>query len=243
MSEQSAEYDYDSIDAGYYDKVFHRAQGSQSKWHHLKFRHVRNAMPETFDHHLDIACGPGTFVGSLTDSGHSIGTDIAQAQIDYATEQYTTDNHEFRCVPPGPLPFDDNHFDVVTLIELVEHLDVPTVEALLTEARRVLKPGGKVVLTTPNYGSLWPLLEIAVNRVSELSYEDQHINLFKKGRLRDTLNEVGFQNTRVTTFQGLAPFSAAIHWKLADAWQRFENPLLQPALGFLLLGEGYAPEH
>ncbi|MFP6582963.1 MAG: methyltransferase domain-containing protein [Candidatus Hydrogenedentota bacterium] len=242
MSEHSTEYDYDSIDAGYYDKVYHRATGSQSKWHHLKFRHVRRAMPDTFDKHLDIACGPGTFIGSLTDPGHSLGTDIAQAQVDYASSQYTSDNHEFQCVPPGPLPFEDDRFDAVTLIELIEHLEVQVVKDLLTEVRRVLKPGGKVVLTTPNYGSLWPLLEIAVNRMSELSYEDQHINLFKKARLKQTLQEVGFEEPSVTTFQGLAPFSAAIHWKLADAWQRIENPILQPALGFLLLGEGFAPK-
>ena len=243
MSEQSTEYDYDSIDAGYYDTVFHRASGSQSKWHHLKFRHVRRAMPDAYQHHLDIACGPGTFVGTLEGDGESIGTDIAQAQGDYALERYGTEQHQFQCVPPGELPFDDAQFDVVTLIELIEHLDVPTVADLLGEARRVLIPGGKIVLTTPNYGSLWPLLEMAVNRLSELSYEDQHINLFKKKRLKRTLADAGLDRCRVTTFQGLAPFSAAIHWKLADAWQDIENPILKPGFGFLLLGEGFAPDH
>jgi len=243
VSEQSTEYDYDSISTGYYDEVFHRASGSQSKWHHLKFRHVRRAMPDTFARHLDIACGAGTFIGTLNEHEQSVGTDIAQAQVDYASQQYQTENHTFRCVPPGPLPFEDGSFDVVTIIELIEHLEENVVTDLLTEARRVLTPGGKIVLTTPNYASLWPLLEIAVNRLSELSYADQHINLYKKKTLLRALKEIGFEKSRVTTFQGLAPFSAAIHWKLADLWQTIENPILRPAFGFLLLGEAFAPNH
>jgi len=243
VSEKSAEYDYDSISTGYYDEVFHRASGSQSKWHHLKFRHVRHAMPETFAQHLDIACGAGTFIGTLNEREKSIGTDIAQAQIDYASQRYQTDSHTFQCVPPGSLPFEDNTFDVVTIIELIEHLEQSVVNDLLAEVSRILVPGGKVVLTTPNYASLWPLLEIAVNRLSELSYADQHINLFKKKKLLRTLTDIGFEKCRVTTFQGLAPFSAAIHWKLADLWQSLENPVLRPAFGFLLLGEAFAPNH
>ena len=42
----------------------------------------------------------------------------------------------------------------------------------LKEAHRVLAPGGKILLTTPNYGSLWPLLEKIVNARAEVTYEE-----------------------------------------------------------------------
>ena len=56
-------YDYDAIDVGYYDAVFHRNQGMQSKWHQLKFDRIRRELGQP-QKHLDIACGPGTFIGT-----------------------------------------------------------------------------------------------------------------------------------------------------------------------------------
>lgn len=46
---------YDAIPTGYYDAVFHRRRGVQSKWHHLKFERLRRAVAGCTDH-LDIGC-------------------------------------------------------------------------------------------------------------------------------------------------------------------------------------------
>lgn len=237
--QEQATYDYASIDSGYYDHVFHRNAGIQSKWHHLKFNHVRARLPEDYTRHLDIGCGPGTFIGTLGGAARSTGIDLADPQIQYALREYKTDSHDFQCVPAGELHFDDNAFDVVTIIELIEHLEPDVIESLLGEARRVLSPGGKIILTTPNYGSLWPLLEKVVNARSEVSYEDQHITFFKREGLLNVLEGSGFTQCSATTFQGSAPFLAALNWKLADLVQNIENPVLSRGMGFLLLGEGY----
>ncbi len=235
----SAAYDYDAIGPGYYDEVYRRSTGIQSKWHHLKFTHVRRQLPADCKHLLDIGCGPGTFVGTLPDTIDATGTDLAAAQIDYANTNYGTPSHRFLCVSAGPMPFEANTFDAVTLVELIEHLDLPVIEGLLSEALRVLKPGGKIVLTTPNYAGFWPLLEKIVNAKAPVTYEDQHITFFTPSRLRALLADRNFARVRVSTFQGAAPFAAALSWKLADQLQSIENPLLRPALGFLLLGEAY----
>lgn len=234
-------YDYESIDPGYYDHVFRRNAGIQSKWHHLKFAHVRAQMPQDYDRHLDIGCGPGTFIGTLDDEARSIGVDLAEPQIQYARREYQTDMHEFSCVAAGKLEFDDDTFGVVTMVELIEHLALDVIEQVFAEARRVLIPGGKLIVTTPNYGSLWPLLEKIVNARAEVTYEDQHITFFKRKPLRDLLERTGFSRCASVTFQGGAPFLAALHWKLADAVQIIENPLLSHGMGFLLLGTGYKP--
>jgi len=235
-NEPAVSYNYDAIGPGYYDEVFRRNAGIQSKWHHLKFAHVRRQFPADARDHLDIGCGPGTFIGTLPSSLHCVGTDLAQAQIDYANREYGSDTHSFLCVRAGAMPFDDASFDVVTLVELIEHLERPVIEGLLVEARRVLRPGGRLLLTTPNYASLWPLLEKVVNAKAPVTYEDQHISFFTPARLRTLLRDTGFADVRATTFQGVAPFVAGLHWKLADRVQIVENPLLAPALGFLLLG-------
>lgn len=238
---EKSEYDYDSISPGYYDDVFHRQQGVQSKWHALKFRLVGQCLGSDYRHHLDIGCGPGTFVGTLHADRRSTGTDIAASQIDFANERYKTDQHDFQRVPPGEVPFADGAFDVVTLVEVIEHLELSYIEFLLGEAHRVLAPGGKIVITTPNYASLWPLLEKVVNRLGEVSYEEQHLTFFNRGTLRALLQEVGYTDLKVTTFQGVSPFCAAISGSLADVMQKLETPLLSWGMGFLLLGVGYKP--
>lgn len=229
-------YNYDAIDPGYYDKVFRRGAGVQSKWHHLKFKQVWAQFPASARDHLDIGCGPGTFIGMLPYTLRCVGMDLASPQIEYARREYGTDSHTFQCAGDSTLPFDNDAFDVVTLIELIEHLEPPFIESLLREAKRVMRPGGRIILTTPNYASLWPLLERIVNARAPITYEHQHISFFTPGRLRTLLDQMGFGAIRVSTFMGASPFFAALSWKLADRIQIIENPLLEYGLGFLLLG-------
>ena len=94
------------------------------------------------------------------------------------------------------------------MIELIEHLPPADARRLLAEARDVLAPGGRLVVTTPNYRSLWPLIEWGVNRVSRVSYEQQHINKYERGRLAAELAEAGYGKVEVCTAVGLAPFAA-----------------------------------
>ena len=54
----------DQVPVGYYDLIYNRKKGLQSKWHHQKFNFVRNKMGNNFTH-LDYACSSGTFINSL----------------------------------------------------------------------------------------------------------------------------------------------------------------------------------
>ncbi len=232
-------FDYDAIPSGYYDGVFHRRRGVQSKWHHLKFDLVRREIPAGSTH-LDIGCGPGTFIGTLADSVQSIGLDLAAPQIHYAREHYAAPNRRFEVMAPARVPAPDDSVDVVTMIELIEHLPPGETRALLAEARRVLRPGGRVIMTTPNYASLWPALEWVLNRRAKVSYEDQHITHFTASRLKALLAAMKFNIEKVSSFQFAAPFVAALNWRLADVVTRIELPAVNFAGcgGHLLLGIG-----
>lgn len=236
---KSKEFDYASIAPGYYDEIFLRGRGVQSAWHHLKFDYLRRMMPENYSNHLDIGCGPGTFIGTLPAERRSLGIDIATSQIQYAQAHYGTEYHAFaRENVLEEMPFEEGSFDVVTIVELIEHLPMSDLDPLLSAAAHALSPAGVLLVTTPNYGSLWPLLEKAVNRLGEVTYEDQHISLFKRRSLLDLLERVGFEAPSVTTFHGVAPFLAAANWNLASAVHRVETPFFQWGMGFLLLGIG-----
>ena len=227
------DFDYNSIEAGYYDQVFRKRSGVQSKWHHLKFAHLRDRLGSAA-HHLDIACGPGTFIGTIGETVDSTGVDVATSQIDYARAAYGSDRKIFDLVKPGKLPYDDGAFDVATCVELLEHLTPTEGRELLIEAKRVIKPAGTLLLTTPDYGGAWPLLEWILNRASAVSYEDQHITHYTKSSLKLFLEQAGFKDVKVDRYQFLAPFLAPFGWDLADRFAKFEPRWLTSRFGFLL---------
>lgn len=228
-------FDYDSIPVGYYDEVFRRGRGLQSKWHHLKFARVRAELPPS-GRLLDVACGPGTFLGTLPAGLTCLGLDIAKAQIDYAQGHYAGAGRSFSLMAPGELPVAAESIDVVTIVELIEHISMAEATRLLTECRRVLRPGGKLVLTTPNYACLWPLLEYLTNRVGKVTYEDQHITKYRAQSLRALLRDSGFGTANVETCLFSAPFFAAFSWSLADTVARIEPSFLTRRCGHLLIG-------
>ncbi len=230
-------FDYDRLPDGYYDKIFRRSSGMQSKWHHLKFARVRELLPP-FDLHLDVGCGAGTFISTLRGPGRSIGVDISDRQIRYAWEHCRSQMHEFQTVDSGPLPFRRNTFDVVTALELMEHLTPEDGLRLMNEVHRVLKPQGCFILSTPNYGALAFPLEWLVGHLSEVSYADQHIKQYKKESLESLLRRCGFEIEVLEGHLLLAPFMAAVGWKFADRVARMEPSSLVKRVGHLLFAKG-----
>jgi ubiquinone/menaquinone biosynthesis C-methylase UbiE len=229
-------YSYDSIPVGFYDLVFQRNRGIQCKWHHHKFRRIVREIGSG-SRHLDFGCGPGTFVSLLPVDVSAVGVDIAGAQIGYAQEHYGGPGKEFRKIDSERLPFPDESFDSISCIEVIEHLDSRTTATIFSEFLRIMKPGGKLIVTTPNYASMWPVMEKIINRFSGLSYEEQHISKFMRGDLDSLFKRTGFSTSAVTTFMSVSPFAAGISWGLADRIWDFDQVVSSlPAVGLLLLG-------
>jgi ubiquinone/menaquinone biosynthesis C-methylase UbiE len=231
-------YSYDSIPVGFYDEIFQRNQGIQCKWHHHKFRRIVKEIGDV-SRHLDFGCGPGTLISLLPNNISAVGVDIAASQLAYAEQHYGGLNREFVKIDSSYLPFPDKSFDSISCVEVVEHLDLRLTTSIVAEFVRVLKPRGKLIVTTPNYGSLWPLVELMVNRLSRVSYEEQHITKFRGRSLEALLKANGFSSVRVSSFMGISPFLAGINWKFADGAWRFDQAFSRfPGVGLLLLGIG-----
>jgi 2-polyprenyl-3-methyl-5-hydroxy-6-metoxy-1,4-benzoquinol methylase len=233
-------FDYESIPAGYYDEVFRRGRGVQSKWHHLKFERVAREL-EGFRRVLDVGCGPGTFAGNFGDGHEWVGTDLSTRQIDYAARTYGNLGPRFYAATPEQLPPDEGPFDAVTMVELIEHLDPLLVGETINQAVARLRPGGKLVLTTPNFHSAWPLVERALNRFGDVSYGFQHINKFTAGRLAAQLAAHGLEEPRTEAYLFLAPFTAALSWRGADRVAELERRGPEQRGGMLLIGSAYRP--
>ncbi len=96
---------------------------------------------------LDLACGAGYGTAMLAVHGCSaVGADCDPDTVAIARGSFPTG--EFECADARNLPFADGSFDAVVTFETIEH--VVDGEAYLREMKRVLRPGGRLLCSTPN---------------------------------------------------------------------------------------------
>jgi SAM-dependent methyltransferase len=100
---------------------------------------------------LDMGCGTGATLMALGRFGKATGCDISPEAVSYCRSR----GLDRVVLQPGPvtLPFPDGSFDLVTGLDVIEHVEDDA--AMLGEIARVLKPGGAVLLTVPAYPALW----------------------------------------------------------------------------------------
>lgn len=218
-------YDYTRIPDGHYDRVMREGNGIRRLWHLSKFERVLAQLPERSGQSLlDVGCFAGTFL-SLADRQRftrQLGVDVLPAQIDYANRNYGAAHREFRYLKSiTALRGLDEQFDCITLIEVIEHLTAVEIEALFGHLARLLRRGGQLVVTTPNYASTWPLLETLLNRFGDVDYAEQHITRLTyfnfERKLRSLYPRLGdeFAVELKTTTHFLTPFLAGLSFELA----------------------------
>lgn len=101
-------------------------------------------------HVLDAACGEGygSYLMKTWGARSVTGVDIDASSVEKACESFKADGLSYLQHDVQTLPFEDHVFDVVVSLETLEHLD--DAEMFLQEIKRVLKPGGTVILSCPN---------------------------------------------------------------------------------------------
>jgi 2-polyprenyl-3-methyl-5-hydroxy-6-metoxy-1,4-benzoquinol methylase len=225
---------YLEIEPGYYDKVYRRGRGVQWFWHHHRLRLVEATLPADTRSLLDLGCGPGTFLGTLSRPvERALGLDLAEPQIAYARQHYSRPGFEFRVADVRDAALEGG-FDTAVSIEVIEHLPPDEVHGFLRDAFAVLRPGGHLILTTPNAKSLWPLLEWLVSQIGPVNYRQQHLGLFDPKSLVRAVAAAGFEAVRAETFFVAAPFVAPLSRRFAAGLLGFERRIL-PALGAEIL--------
>jgi SAM-dependent methyltransferase len=97
---------------------------------------------------LDIGCGSFPYFLSHTSFSEKFAIDQAPFPEDMA-EKFQIEYYTLDVNKQPILPFDTNFFHVITLLAVVEHLDPKSLAILFGETYRTLRPGGRVILTTP----------------------------------------------------------------------------------------------
>ncbi len=144
---------------------------------------------------LDVGCGSYPYFLAHTSFAEKFAIDQVPLPPHTASElqieSYTLDLEE-----KPKLPFQDNFFEAVTLLAVVEHLDPSLMAILFKEVYRVLKPGGEVILTTPAAWSDGLLRFMA--RISLVSAEEiqEHAYAYTLPLLGWYFGQAGFEMTK-----------------------------------------------
>jgi ubiquinone/menaquinone biosynthesis C-methylase UbiE len=146
---------------------------------------------------LDLGCGAGEFTAALAQHGaRAVGADVARGALRRARSKHP--QLDFRLVPiDGPLPFEDGSFELMWASEVIEH--IADTARWLSEVRRVLVPGGRMLLTTPSHGRL----RVALGGIERFSEPlGDHLHLYTRRSLTETLDGFGFASISVRTALG-----------------------------------------
>jgi SAM-dependent methyltransferase len=150
------------------------------------------------DRALDLGCGDGRFTAELSHAGAGTvtGVEVAESALQRASNREP--GLDLRLAPvDGPLPLADASLDLVWASEVIEH--IADTARWLAEVRRVLAPGGRLLITTPSHGRL----RVALGGVERFSEPlGDHLHLYTRSSLRTLLQEFGFGEVSVRAVGG-----------------------------------------
>jgi SAM-dependent methyltransferase len=142
---------------------------------------------------LDVGCGDGRLT-ALLPAERVTAADVSAVALGRARGRLP-EAELLELEPDGPLPLPDSAFDLVLCAETIEH--VRDVQLLLSEIRRVLRPEGRLAVTTPAHGRATALAMAARGFEHGLDPLSPHLRFFTRRSLRKLLNELGFEPGRI----------------------------------------------
>lgn len=140
-------------------------------------------------HLLDVGCGLGFFLKELDDVFDTCGIEISSFQVGFARQKLGLNIFHGTLLEAK---FPAEYFDVVTMWEVIEHLHNPL--EYIKEIHRILKPGGILALSTPNFKGLTSLI---TKDKWHLCDPEEHLYYFSPKSIKNILQGNGFQITNI----------------------------------------------
>ena len=175
----SADYDY---------RAFDSRVPLQRYWQRRRFK-IINGLARGAKSTLDIGCGSSRILAALE---NGIGLDVKMNRLRYIRGY----GKPLVNASIHALPFRDNVFDCVVCSEVIEH--IPRGEQPFFEMSRVLQKDGRLILGTPDYGTIWwRLIERFYDLFAPGGYAEEHITQYSRSSLIELVEGQGLAFQKV----------------------------------------------
>jgi SAM-dependent methyltransferase len=188
-----------TIDRAYYDNTYYVGHLARLTRHDRFTRvKVQRAMslltPQAGELVVDLGSGVGTITAHLSKIGVRVfSMDYSFASLRLAARALKEIGRDEAfagiCCDGGNIALADCSIDGVTAVDFTEHIDDTLLDAVARDVFRILKPGGRFVVYTPNNGHLFEILK---ERNIVLKKDHSHIGLRPMSAYRETLSRAGF---------------------------------------------------
>jgi ubiquinone/menaquinone biosynthesis C-methylase UbiE len=174
-----------SIESADYDeRAFYSRIPLQRYWQRERHR-IITAMARGAGRTLDVGCGSSVILQSLN---YAVGVDVSANKLRYM-RQYAVPLVRGSIIA---LPLRDAGFDCVVCSQVIHNL--PADPAIFDELTRVLRPGGLLVLGTPDYGTIgWRTIEPLYKRIAPGAHKNQHVTRYTLSSLTALAARYGFE--------------------------------------------------
>ena len=176
---------------------------------------------------LEVGCGSGVFASQVATASQArvIGVDANVRAVEFARSRFVHPNLRFEVGNLSDLRFADQSFERIALLEVIEHIYQHQALELLLALRSLLTPGGRLVISTPNALSAWPMIEWLLDhfRLVPQMKGEQHVARYHPESLRALCEPLGFRLLESRTLFVISPLVAALNWRLASRLLRVEQ--------------------
>jgi SAM-dependent methyltransferase len=198
---------------------------------------------------LEVGCGYGFLIFPMSELIPNIRWTAAEhpERLFFDREDFLKEIHDRNCklaaanITAEPLSFPDDHFSVVTFSETLEHIPVERVNFVLSEIARVTRPGGIVIMSSPNQASLENRIRLLKGK-SILDMPNElpaakgifgHIRLYTPSEIELAMSKLGFvlerrvMESNNSGYRGTSPRSFQRRLYRAYEWAEVRLPILR----------------
>jgi SAM-dependent methyltransferase len=171
---------------------------------------------------VDFSCGTGAIIENLVGFVPRNATVWGFDPSAQSIEKTISRNHAKKCFGGAyqiigyPTQLETGSIDLLLLTEVIEHLDDHVLDIVLSECRRVLTPGGRLVLCTPNEENL-AASNVICPECGSIFHRWQHQRCWSKRSIHDVLSMYGFERIEV---QGITWGNELVELLFSILWRR-----------------------